>query len=67
MTSTSTTTPRRPPARLPPRPVRPTKAEIARDPLSLWRWMDYSSGYAILEAIREANEEERRKKTAEPK
>ena len=42
-------------------PTRPTAAEIARDPLSLWRWMDDSAGYAILEAIREINKEEREK------
>jgi len=43
-------------------PKRPTAAEIARDPLSLWRWMDDSAGYAILEAIREINEQEKRKR-----
>jgi hypothetical protein len=42
-------------------PTRPTAAEIERDPLSLWRWFDDSSGYAILEAIREINEAERKK------
>jgi hypothetical protein len=39
-------------------PKRPTATEIARDPLTLWRWMDDSAGYAILEAFREINEEE---------
>jgi hypothetical protein len=41
-------------------PKRPTAAEIARDPLSLWRWMDDSAGYAILEAFRELNEERKK-------
>jgi hypothetical protein len=45
----------------PAKPTRPTAAEIARDPLSLWRWMDDSAGYAILEAFREANEAEQEK------
>jgi hypothetical protein len=38
-------------------PTRPTAAEIARDPLSLWKWMDDSAGYAMLEAFMEAREE----------
>jgi hypothetical protein len=44
-------------------PTRPTAAEIKRDPLSLWRWMDDSAGYAILEAFRELNEERKKGET----
>jgi hypothetical protein len=42
-------------------PRRPTADEIARDPLSLWRWIDDSSGYCVLEALRELREEERQR------
>jgi hypothetical protein len=42
-----------------PLPPRPTKAEIARDPVRLWRWMEEYSDACLLQGLEQAIEEKR--------
>ena len=43
-------------------PPRPTPAELARDPVSPWRWMEAYWDHALLEGLREINQERDRQR-----
>jgi hypothetical protein len=59
-------TPTTPPtwARLPPRPPRPTAAEIERRPALAGDWMELDWTYELLEGLRELREEDERRHRA---